>query len=224
MSRFAIPAALCGATLLAALVFGIAPVLDLRTAALFYAGNGTFIGEMGLGGAARRLFYWIPTIVVILNVLLYGARRLGVGRWWAPTGRGLVFVLLTFAVGPGLVANTLLKEHSHRPRPYQTTDFGGDQPFRPFYTFDGACKRNCSFVSGEGATSAWTLGPALLLPLPWRGPAIAASLVFALCSGGLRVAFGGHYFSDAVFAVLFSWIVLWLGWIVIRPRGSGPDR
>ena len=218
MTRPVLPAALAAATLLAALVFSLAPGLDLDAAALFYAGDGRFVGDAGLGTVVRKIFYWIPTASLLLMLGLYAARRFGRSPFWAPTGRGVLFLLLTFAIGPGLLVNTMLKEHSHRPRPYQTTAFGGDEPFRPFYSFDGACRRNCSFVSGEGATSAWTVGPALLLPPPWRGPAVAASLVFAACSGTLRMAFGGHYFSDAVFAVLLSWIVLWIGWVLILPR------
>ena len=220
MLRPAIPAALLAATLVAAVVFALAPDLDRTVAALFYTGADHFAGDTRLGNALRKVFYWIPTAILLLMLALYAARRLGRAVPWAPTGRGAVFLVLTFAVGPGLVANTILKDHSHRPRPYQTAGFGGDEPFRPFYTFDGACRRNCSFVSGEGATSAWTLGPALLVPPPWRGPAIAASLVFAALSGTLRMAFGGHYFSDAVFAVLLSWWVLWLGWVLCAPRRS----
>ncbi|MBE7220812.1 MAG: phosphatase PAP2 family protein [Caulobacteraceae bacterium] len=218
MPRTWIPAALGVATVVAALVFALAPGLDRDAAALFYAGGAHFAGDTPLGNALRKLFYWLPTAVLLLMLALYAARRFGRAVLWAPTGRGAVFLVLTFAVGPGLVANTILKEHSHRPRPYQTAGFGGDEPFRPFYSFDGACRRNCSFVSGEGATSAWTLGPALLVPPPWQGAAIAASLVFAVLSGTLRMAFGGHYFSDAVFAVLLSWWVLWLGWVLCAPR------
>lgn len=221
MTRSSIPAALAVATLAAAALFALAPGLDLDAAAVFYAGQGRFVADGTLGNAIRKVFYWIPTASVLLMLALYLARRFGRSNWWAPSGRGLLFVVLSFAVGPGLIANTLLKDHSHRPRPYQTDTFGGDEPFRPFYTFDGACRRNCSFVSGEGATSAWTLGPALLVPPPWRGPAVAASLVFALSSGTLRMAFGGHYLSDSVFAALFSWWVLWLGWIVFVPRRTG---
>lgn len=218
MTRVWIPAALAVATLVAAVLFALAPDLDLGTAGLFYAGANHFVGDMPVGNVVRKVFYWIPTASVLLYLILYLGRRFSGARWWAPSGRGLLFVIATFAIGPGLIANTLLKDHSHRPRPYQTIEFGGGEPFRPFYTFDGVCRRNCSFVSGEGATSAWTLGPALLVPAPWRGPAVAAALVFASLSGTLRLAFGGHYLSDATFAVLFSWWVLWLGWVTFVPR------
>ena len=59
-----------------------------------------------------------------------------------------------------------------------------------------------------------------MVPPPWRGPAVVAALVYAGCAGGLRLAFGGHYLSDAVFAVLLSWIVLWCGWAALHPRGT----
>jgi lipid A 4'-phosphatase len=226
VTRLWIPAALAAAAALAALLFGLGPALDLKSAALFYDGGGHFVADTTLGAGLRRILYWIPTAIVLLLLLLYAGRRFGMWSGWAATGRGVLFCVATFAIGPGLLANTLLKDHSHRPRPYQTDVFGGDEAFRPFYTFDGACRRNCSFVSGEGATSAWTLGPALLVPPPWQGVAIAASLALALCSATLRMAFGGHYLSDSVFAVLVSWTVLWAGWLVFRPdsQRSSADR
>ncbi|MBE7220852.1 MAG: hypothetical protein INR64_20490, partial [Caulobacteraceae bacterium] len=133
MPRSAIPVALLAATLAAALLFGLAPDLDRAAAALFYTGADHFAGDTRLGNAVRKVFYWTPTAVLLLMLALYAARRLGRAVPWAPTGRGAVFLVLTFAVGPGLVANTILKDHSHRPRPYQTAGFGGDEPFRPFY-------------------------------------------------------------------------------------------
>ena len=47
-------------------------------------------------------------------------------------------------------------------------------------TTDGACKRNCSFVSGEASTGFWMVAPASLLPPPWRGPAIVAAFAFGV--------------------------------------------
>ena len=48
---------------------------------------------------------------------------------WCLTGRNLAFLALTLALGPGLLVNGLIKEHSHRPRPFQTQDFGGTWQF-----------------------------------------------------------------------------------------------
>ena len=209
MNRFplrpAVPVLLGLALVLTALVFYIAPDLDLAAASLFYRGRNMFVGQTHLGELARRLVYWVPTLLLLAFAGLFGVRRFGRTVPFAPSGRGVLFLALTFALGPGLLVNTVLKDHSHRPRPYQTLNFGGEDAFRPFYTFDGDCQRNCSFVSGEGAAAAWTLAPALLVPLPLRVAAVAASLVFAVAVGLLRMAFGGHYLSDTIFAFLLIW-------------------
>ena len=75
-------------------------------------------------------------------------------------------------------------------------EFGGPWRFRPLETFDGECRRNCSFVSGEVATAAWTLAPALLAPPPFRVLAVGAALGFTAATALLRMSFGGHYLSD----------------------------
>ena len=133
----------------------------------------------------------------------------------------LVMLVASLALGPGLLVNVALKDHWHRPRPVQVIEFGGADPFRPYDRLDGSCVRNCSFVSGEGASAFWTVAPALLLPPPWHAVALGGALCFAAAAGGLRMAFGGHFLSDTVFAALFTWLVV-AGLLARDPRGFGP--
>ncbi len=112
------------------------------------------------------------------------------------------------AIGPGLVVNLGLKDHAHRPRPIQTTEFGGPFEFRPWYRFDGACRTNCSFVSGEGAEAFWMVAPASLAPPPLQAPAVAGALLFGVLTSLLRMAFGGHYLSDVILAALVMLIIV----------------
>ena len=221
MSRIAVLAALVPAIAVTAIVFYFVPSIDLDVAAGFYVGRNTFVGQTSLGEAVRKIAYWVPTIMLVLCAAFYAARRFGWWRGWAPTGRGLVMLAVSLAIGPGLLTNTVLKDHSHRPRPYQTVQFGGQDAFRPFYTFDGACARNCSFVSGEGSAAAWTIAPALLAPPPLRLAAVLGALAFTLGAGTLRMAFGGHYLSDTIFAVLFTWTVIWTVWALLLGRSRG---
>ena len=225
MNSYGLPIALLAAIALAAAVFALDPGIDLAAANLFYEGGNTFVGQTPLGEAVRHLAYWVPTAVFLACLACYAGRRFGRWRLWAPSGRGMIVLALSFAIGPGLLANTLLKDHSHRPRPYQTVDFGGEDAFRPFYKFDGACVRNCSFVSGEGAAAFWTIAPALLVPPPLGPVAVATSLLFGVLVGTLRMAFGGHYLSDTIFAALFTWTVTWIVWvIVLGPRKGWQPR
>lgn len=203
-----------GALLLAALVFALRPSLDVTAAALFFA-NSRFVGPGGLDDVIRRVFSTAPFVVMAVMALLYLARKAGFSRLWAPNAAGVLMMALSLALGPGLLVNGVLKEHSHRPRPYQLSQFGGSWEFRPFYRFDGACRRNCSFASGEGSTAFWTLAPALLTPAPVRPAAVAAALVFGVLTSALRMAYGGHFLSDTVLAALMSWLVIVLCWRLV---------
>ncbi len=125
-----------------------------------------------------------------------------------PSWRQVAFLTLAMALGPGLLVNIVLKDHWHRPRPVQTREFGGAAEFRPVWRMDGACAKNCSFVSGETSAAFWLVAPALLAPTPWQGPALAAALATGVLTGVLRMALGGHYLSDVLLAGLLTLLVV----------------
>ncbi len=195
--------------LLAAIIFGLWPMLDLAAARHFF-GAGAFAGNGNGERALRRFFYFAPLIVPVAMTLLWAAAKLGYAppARFIPTGRSMIFVWLSLALAPGLFVNSLLKEHSGRPRPVHVKEFGGPSSFRPWYSFDGDCRNNCSFVSGEVAASTWLIAPASLAPEPYRTPLMAGALVFAAMTAYLRMAFGGHFLSDVIMAMLLTLLAL----------------
>ncbi len=200
-----------GLTVLVVALFALAPGLDLAAAGLFYAGNGRFAAATPAGEAMRRLFDLAPFALMIGAAALYLARKRG-ARVPAPTGRALLVLALSLALGPGLLVNVALKDHWHRPRPVQVAAFGGLQAFRPVGLPGGGCARNCSFVSGEGAAAFWSVAPALMAVPPVRAAALAAALAYAAATGLLRMGFGGHFLSDTLLAALFTWLVIATVW------------
>jgi lipid A 4'-phosphatase len=200
-------------------VFAIWPNLDLIVARYFYDGVG-FAGRDSLDRFGRDFFRVTPFVVLAAFAALWLAKRWGVALRWAPSGRAVIFLIATIAIGPGLIVNLGLKDHWRRPRPYQTQDFNGPSPFRPWYETNGACKKNCSFVSGEAATGFWMVAPASVLPPPWRTPAIVAAVAFGVGAGLLRMAFGGHYLSDVLLGGLITLIVIEVAWRLLWPRGE----
>jgi lipid A 4'-phosphatase len=191
----------------AALVFALWPQLDVAVASFFY-GNGGFIGRTPLERFARAFFNVTPFVILAGFGALYALRRAGIATPYAPSGRALIFLVATMAIGPGVIVNLGMKDHLHRPRPVQTQDFGGADEFRPWYRFDGACSKNCSFVSGEAAEAFWMVAPATLAPPSWRGLAIAGALLFGIAASLLRMAFGGHYLSDVVLAAAIMLLII----------------
>jgi lipid A 4'-phosphatase len=177
----------------AAGVFALWPSLDLEVSSFFFRESG-FVGRGGLWSAGRRFFQVAPFVLLAALAALYLCRRFAIAVPYAPSGRALVFLIATIVVAPVLVVNLGLKDHAHRPRPTQTQDFGGVYEFRPWDRFDGACKKNCSFVSGEASQGFWMVAPAMLAP----------PLIFGATASLLRVAAGGHYLSDVVLAALLT--------------------
>ncbi len=208
-----------GLTALTLAVFALWPGLDLAVAHHFYDGGG-FIGRGALARSGRDFFRVTPFVVLALYAALWLAKRRGYALPWAPSGRAVIFLIATMAIGPGLIVNLGLKDHWHRPRPYQTQNFDGPSPFRPWYETDGGCKINCSFVSGEASTGFWMVAPASVLPSPWRGPAIVAAFAFGIGASLLRLAFGGHYLSDVLLGGLVTLIVIEVARRLIWRRGG----
>ena len=222
MPRHLLPAT---AAMLAAVIalFSAWPALDLAAARLFYLGGNEFAGRSSLGNFARSIGYAVPFLLLAPPVLIWLARRAGIKTGWRVTGRAAAFLVLTMALGPGLLVNLVLKDNSHRPRPVQVEQFGGKMEFRPIYRFDGACARNCSLVSGEASAAFWTLAPALLMPQPLRAASVAAAMTFGVAVGVLRMAFGGHFLSDTLLAALLTMLVIGGVWRWLFGTGHG-DR
>ena len=195
-------------TLATGLAFGLAPELDLAAAKFFWREGAGFIGITPAGEMLRSIFFVTPFWIAGATAFGWILRRLGLPFAWLPSGRAVIFLALSLALGPGLLVNVVLKEHSGRPRPVQTQEMGGKWEFRPWYRFDGQCERNCSFVSGEAASAFWTVAPAMLAPPPVRPVAVAGALLFGAATAALRMAFGGHYLSDVLLAGLFTLLIV----------------
>ncbi|MGV7219565.1 phosphatase PAP2 family protein [Bradyrhizobium sp. UFLA05-112] len=209
-------------------VFGVFPELDLKLAALFFdPETKTFPLKLnGWASFARDAAMWIawafaaPSIVALVVKLIRPDRPLMV------SGRTVVFLLVTLTLSAGILTNLAFKSYWGRPRPVVVTEFAGDLPFVPWWDPRGGCGRNCSFFSGEGATAFWTLAPAALAPPPWRPLAYAAAVVFGTVTSGLRMAFGGHFFTDVSIAGLVTFVVIWLAYALIYrwPRTRFSDE
>jgi membrane-associated PAP2 superfamily phosphatase len=139
-------------------------------------------------------------------------------------GRTALFMLLTLAIGPGIVANLVLKDHWHRARPIDIWNFGGNDRFTPWWDPRGTCPNNCSFIAGEPSGAFWTMAAAAVAPPQWQLAAYSAAMIFGVTIGVLRMAAGGHFFTDVVFAGVFMYLVLWtLHGLIFRWRATRLD-
>jgi lipid A 4'-phosphatase len=202
--------------LLTGLMTGIAvsidPAFDIQIAATFQKPEvKSTVGALyPLFDALREYNLSLTTAFVLISM---GA--LAIKLMW-PRGpmlvpaRAALLVLSTFALGPALLANGILKPHGGRPRPAAVVELGGIQPFVQWWDWRGACDGNCSFVSGEAATAYALLAPAVVIPAPWRYAAVGAAVVYGTGIGLMRMAVGSHFLSDVVFSGVFVALIVWL--------------
>ncbi len=204
------------------LVFGIWPGLDLELAALFFdpGRNGFWRSFDPTYLRARDIVTWLIALVALPAVVALVIKLVRPRRPLLIPGRAIMLMLVTLALGPGVVTNLVLKEHWGRPRPIDVAEFRGDEHFRPWWDPRGDCPKNCSFVAGEPSGAFWTLAPAAVVPPQWRALAYGVALAFGAAVGVLRMAAGAHFFTDGVFAGVFTFLGVWLthGWLYRWPR------
>jgi lipid A 4'-phosphatase len=216
-----------GLTLIIGLLFGIFPELDLKLAALFYdPATASFpLKQSWLAAVARDGAMWIAWALALPALVAIVVKLVRPDRPMLIPARAAVFLLLTILLSAVVLTNLTFKSHWGRPRPVVVTEFNGPWAFVPYWDPRGACGRNCSFFSGEGATAFWTYAPAALTPPAWRALAYTAATLFGITTSVLRMAFGGHFFTDVAAAGLVSFLVIWLahGWLYRWPSTRKSD-
>jgi lipid A 4'-phosphatase len=196
---------------LTGVIFAADPSLDLQVA--------SFFRDLGTQPAVRGFDQVIETVrqlgpLVIVAAMVPAVAALVMRIFWPlrPTlisTRSALFLILSLALGPGLLVNVVLKEGWARPRPGMVTEFGGDYAFTPWWDPRGTCDSNCSFVSGETSSAVWMAAPAMLAPPPWRYVALGAAGLYGVAFAFIRMLAGGHFLSDVIFAAIFTGLVIW---------------
>ena len=198
-------------------VFGLWPRLDLTVASWFYdpAARSFPIKEVPLAAFVRDAAMWIAWAFVAPSVVAVAVKLFRPLKPMIVPGRTVLFLTLTIVLTAGVLSNLAFKSHWGRPRPVMVTEFGGPWEFKAWYDPSGDCPKNCSFFSGEGVTAFWTYAPAALAPPAWRPIAYVAATAFGLATGGLRMAFGGHFLTDVLASGLVAFLVTWLAYAFI---------
>lgn len=178
------------------------PQMDVTASAWFYDEAGRFFPFRvhPLGEFARKVVPVLLFIAAGLTALLGAASWVRRRPLLGITHRHALLVVLSLALGPGLVVNVLLKDNWGRARPSTIERFAQahQTPLRhtPPLVRSDQCADNCSFPSGHAALGFWTVSFALLVPPRRRRAAVAAALAFGLLMGLARIAQGGHFLSD----------------------------
>lgn len=202
------------------LVFGLFPGLELRVAQHFHdvvdAGGNVFAWRVYPPlMLARDIGLWVSTVIIVPVIIVLAIKFILPARKMLIPGRAVIFLVATLAIGPGLLVNVILKDHWGRSRPIDITQLGGTERYVRWFDPTGDCPNNCSFVSGDVSGAFWTLAPAALVPLPYRAAAYGAALALGTTMAVFRIMAGAHFVSDAVFAGVFTYLVIWLAYALI---------
>ena len=172
----------------------------------FYAPTGPTAGErfpLILNPLPRGIHY-----VARYGAWVLGA-GLGFGLLWATLKNlavmGLsksawLFLFVGLLVLPGLLANTILKDHWGRARPVQVEEFGGTAKFSPPAIIAGQCDKNCSFVAGDPSFAFYLCAFAYVVRRKYSRMVFLGGVMAGAVVGVARMAAGGHFFSDVVFS------------------------
>jgi lipid A 4'-phosphatase len=181
----------------------LAPDVDTAVSQLFYRGDHFIGGVLPLFGTSRTFFnilFYVTCAATVIGLIVAGRSA---GRWLGFPFNAWLFMAVALVVGPLIVANLGFKDHWGRARPRDVIEFGGAKAFTPAFRPSDQCSRNCSFVSGE-ASSVYVVFFAAAFMLRRRARRlIALGVVFGSLAGLTRIAQGGHFLSDVVFAGVF---------------------
>ncbi len=196
-----------GIVAVAGIVLFVTPGLDLAAARWFYHPHRADVWPVAKSPVWSMFYRSAPWLtaglgltggaMLVIGLIRHGGRRLRM--------HGL-FVLLSVAIGPGIVINGILKDHWGRPRPRQIVAFGGDlrytAPLQP------SAEHGKSFPCGHCSVG-------YLYAIGWwlwrrsRPRRAAASLAFGVTLGSVlgveRMAAGGHFLSDALWSALIAY-------------------
>lgn len=186
------------------------PDIDTHLSAEFYrAGVGFPLAQDAHLLLLRWLGRAVPASIAIVLTALVVWRLLRKQTFVTISDRALAFVACSFALGPGLIVNVILKSHWGRARPLATDLFGGSAQFTPAWWPWGECYSNCSFVSGEASTAAVLMALAAITPRRYRSASMGAVTAWMIAISLNRMAFGAHYFSDVVLSCLLTLTVVY---------------
>jgi lipid A 4'-phosphatase len=185
----------------ALVLFLLFPRIDLAVARFFYLGHRQFAGnELVFVSAARFSFnvlFYITCAITLLGLVMTlrtSAPWLGLkaSRW--------LFVTLCLIMGPLVVTNIGLKDHWGRARPRDVVEFSGTKAYTAPFPPSRQCDYNCSFVSGEASSIFIVMFAAAFGCRSRSRQFVALAIILGGISGLVRMAQGGHFLSDVIFA------------------------
>ena len=185
------------------LLFFLFPNLDIHFSKLFFY-EEKFISEKYI--FVKNLRSFLKDLMVFISVfsLLLIVAGILLKKKVFFFKRRTKLILLGFIVGPvigcGLIANFYFKDNWGRARPINIQEFGGDKIYAKPFTISDQCKKNCSWIGGEASAAFSFITGTIILKNPIY---LIINLIFGIVVSLCRIAMGGHFLSDNIFAMIF---------------------
>lgn len=186
--------------------------IDLEVSRYFFQ-DGTF--------SDHPFWKWVFHYAIFPGWAMVGMALFGIALSAVQSYRGLfkpcLYLVLTLAIGSGLIIHWGLKDHWGRPRPRQVNEFQGTQTFQPYYrpNFERKGEHAKSFSCGHCSMGFYFFSLALLGRIYRARKIFLLGMFLAVLLGFLlsiaRIAQGGHFFSDTFATALIMW---WTAWIL----------
>lgn len=198
-------------------LFVLFPQIDLDAANYFYDGE-VFV----LKGTAFEIFFFqsvrVITAFMIFTYLFIIIHFLITKRTiFNISKKILLYIFLVLSIAPGLIVNSVLKEHMGRARPIDIVQFGGNKEFTR--AFIPSTQNGNSFTSGHAAAAFSMTGFALLASRRrklWMGIALSYGVAVIIA----RMGAGGHFLSDNITSFFIVFISTHILYKVIFKKDS----
>lgn len=188
------------AALVSVPLFFLMPGLDTAFSQIFYAVDYGFAGKATSVESLRSGFkglYIVACIAAFAGCAYCIHTR---ERSFGLQAVHFLFMASCLAIGPGAVTNLVFKDQWGRARPREIVEFGGAKTFTAALIPANQCRKNCSFVCGEASSIFMIFFAAGLLFRRRSALLLGTGLLAGSAAGLIRIAQGGHFLSDVVFA------------------------
>jgi len=185
--------------------------LDLKLQDFFFVqGEGWVYGERN---PWSFLYHYgtIPATVLAAGSFVVFVASFRLPRILPYRRKALFFVLLMI-IGPGLVVNTIFKDHWGRPRPREIEVFSGHERFLPVWD-KGVSGNGKSFPCGHASMGFYLFSPYFIFRrtsrIGWSVFFLNLGLGYGILMGISRMIQGGHFASDVIWSGGFVYLCAW---------------
>jgi lipid A 4'-phosphatase len=194
----------------------VSPSIDLYIGSLFYYGDKQFLIQSYYPVSIFFRKILLPLILIYVFVLplvlrFFPLQKIYFGYKF--TLSEIVYIWVSGAVTMLLVVNVLLKNMWGRARPNDVSYFNGFQDFTPWYKISDACSSNCSFVSGDSSVGFFLI---VFYFITKKNAYLYLGLILGSLLGLIRIAAGGHFFSDIIFSQIVVTVTILVSFVLYK--------